>query len=228
MSDQTTPPILTEEPIELVDKITAAWSKYGKPIGIGIAAVLLAVGGYLGYKQLVTEPNEKKAAEAIFKAQDYFATDSLTLALNGDNLGNSGFLKIISKYSGTKAANLSHFYAGYIYLTLADFKNAEKHLKDFSPTTPLINARAKCLLGDVYSEQNKKEEAIKLYKEAGNLVEKDDYYSPQYLSRAAFLYETMGKPKEAAAVFKTIQEKYPNFKEIDVEKYLGKMGVLED
>ena len=56
--------------------------------------------------------------------------DSVKLALNGDNI-NSGFAKIISKYSGTKAANLAKFYAGSCYLKLGDFNNAVKYLKRF-------------------------------------------------------------------------------------------------
>lgn len=221
---QTAPAVETNETIE---KVTGFWNQYSKQLGLGIGAIVLLVGGYLGYKYLVVAPKESKASEAIFKAQDYFAIDSLNLALNGDNAGSNGFLKIISKYSGTKAANLSHFYAGYIFLRQGDFKNAEKHLKEFSASSPLIAAKAKCLLGDTYSEQGKKEEAVKLYKEAGLMVEKDDFFSPQYLSRAASLYETMGKTAEAASLLKTIKEKYPDYKEMDVDKYLGKLGVIE-
>lgn len=221
---QTLPPVETNEVLE---KVTGFWSEYGKKLALGIGVIAALAGGYLAYKYMVVAPKEEKASEAIFKAQDYFAMDSLNLALNGDNAGNNGFLKIISKYSGTKAANLSHFYAGYIYLRQGDFKNAEKHLKDFSTSSPLLAAKAKGLLGDVYSEQGNKEEAVKLYKEAGSMVEKDDYFSPQYLSRAASLYETMGKTAEAAGLLKTIKEKYPDYKEVDVDKYLGKLGVIE-
>ncbi len=221
---QQTLPVETNE---VVAKVTGFWNQYGKQLGFFIGAIVLAVGGYFGYKYFVVAPKESKAAEAIFKAQDYFALDSLNLALNGDNAGSNGFLKIISKYSGTKSANLSHFYAGYIFLRQGDFKNAEKHLKEFSASNPLINTKAKGLLADTYSEQGKKEEAAKLYKEAGSMVEKDDYFSPQYLTRAAFLYETLGKNKEAADLLKTIKEKYPSFKEVDVDKYLGQLGVIE-
>jgi tetratricopeptide (TPR) repeat protein len=219
-----TPPTETNE---VVDKVTGFWNQYGKKIGIGLVALLAAVGGYFAYQQYMVAPKEKKAAEAIFKAQDYFAMDSLNLALNGDNAGSNGFLKVISKYSGTKAANLSHFYAGYIYLRQGDFKNAEKHLKEFATSYPLVSARAKSLLADAYSEQGKKEEAVKLYQEAGRMVEKDDYFSPQYLSRAAALYETMGKSKEAADLLKTIKEKYPSYRDVDADKYLGKLGIIE-
>jgi tetratricopeptide (TPR) repeat protein len=221
---QQTIPVETNE---VVAKVTGFWNQYGKKIGIGIGALAAAILAYFAYQFYMVAPKEKKAAEAIFKAQDYFAIDSLSLALNGDNAGNNGFLKIISKYGGTKSANLSHYYAGYIFLRQGDFKNAEKHLKEFSASNPLISARAKGLLADTYSEQGKKEEAAKLYKEAGSMVEKDDFFSPQYLARAAFLYEIMGKNKEAADLLKTIKEKYPSFKEVDVDKYLGKLGVIE-
>jgi tetratricopeptide (TPR) repeat protein len=221
---QQTIPVETNE---VVAKVTGFWNQYGKQLGLFIGGIALVVGGYFAYRNFVVAPKESKAAEAIFKAQDYFAIDSLNLALNGDNAGSNGFLKIISKYSGTKAANLSQFYAGYIFLRQGDFKNAEKHLKEFSASNPLLSAKAKGLLADAYSEQGKKEEAAKLYKEAGSMVEKDDYFSPQYLTRAAFLYETMGKNKEAADLLKTVKEKYPSFKEVDIDKYLGKLGVIE-
>ena len=44
----------------------------------------LLVGGFLAYKYLIKEPKEQKAAEAFWKAQDYFENDSLKQALNGD------------------------------------------------------------------------------------------------------------------------------------------------
>ena len=61
----------------------------------------------------------------------------------------------------------------------------------------------------------------------GTIFEKDDYFSPQYLVRAAFLYENMGKPKDAIEVYKLIKEKYPQYKEVDIDKYLGKLGDIE-
>jgi predicted negative regulator of RcsB-dependent stress response len=209
-----------------VDKITGFWYQYSKQILVGFAAVIIIGGGILAYHYLVSAPNEKKASEAMRYAEEYFRQDSVKLALEGDNL-NPGFLKIISKFSGTKAANLANFYAGSCYLTMGDFKNAAKHLEDFSTSEPLVKARAKALLADADSELGKKEEAVKLYKEAGTIFDKDDYYSPQYLFRAGYLYESMGKTKEAIEVYKMIKEKYPLFKEYDIDKYLGRLGETE-
>lgn len=211
---------------DAVDKVTGFWYQYSKQIMIGFAAIIVIGGGIFAYHYLIAAPNEKKASEAIRYAEEYFRQDSVRLALEGDNL-NPGFLKIISKYSGTQAANLAHFYAGSCYLTMGDFKNAAKHLEDFSTSEPLVKARARALLADADSEMGKKDEAVKLYKEAGTTFDKDDYFSPQYLVRAAFLYESMGKPKDAIEVYKMIKAKYPQFKEYDIDKYLARLGETE-
>jgi len=211
---------------EVVDKVTGFWNQHARQIGLGIAVIVIVAIGIFGYKYFISDPNEKKASEAIRYAESYFREDSLKLALNGDNV-NAGFLKVISKYSGTRAANLAHFYAGSCYIRLGDFKNAAKQLEAFSTSEPLVKARAKSLLADAYAEDGKKEEAAKLYKEAGTTFEKDDYYSPQYLFRAGYLYESIGKNSEAIEMYKMIKEKYPTYKEYDIDKYLGRLGSVE-
>src|SRR6188474_1776328 len=94
---------------DIVEKASGYWAANGKKILIALGVVLALIAGYLAYRNFVSEPNEQKAQEAMFRAQDYFAQDSVRLALNGDNV-NPGFLRIISKYDGTKPANLAHFY----------------------------------------------------------------------------------------------------------------------
>ncbi|MEO6316492.1 MAG: tetratricopeptide repeat protein [Chitinophagaceae bacterium] len=224
MTDKTTLPVTDDR--DAVERVTGFWYQYSKQILIVSAAILAIAGGIVAYNYFISGPNEKKSAEAMRYAEEFFRQDSVKLALEGDNL-NPGFLKIINKYSGTKAANLAHFYAGSCYMTLGDFKNAVTQLEAFSTSEPLVKARAKALLGDANSELGKKEEAVKLYKEAGSIFDKDDYYSPQYLLRAALLYENMGKPKDAIEVYKMIKEKYPQYKEIDIDKYLGRLGDTE-
>ena len=134
----------------------------------------------------------------------------------------------MDKYSGTPAANLSRFYAGASYLRLGDFKNAEKYLKDFSTGAVQVNARAKSLLADAYAEQGKKEEAAKLYLEAARTFEKDEFNSAEYLFRAGYLYESLGKNKEAIDAFKQIKQKYPRTERgFEIDKYLARLGETE-
>jgi TolA-binding protein len=208
----------------VVDRAQDFWSKYSKPVMIALTAVILLVGGYLAYNNFVKGPEEVKANDAIWKAQDYYKIDSFQLALNGD-ASTPGFLKVISRYSGTKAANLAKFYAGSSYLQLGDFNNAVKFLKDFSTDSKEVQLRATGLLGDAYAELGKKEEAITQYKKAGTMIENDDFNSPEYLFRAGYLSETMNKTSDAIGYYKQIKEKYPNSQRAyDIDKYLARLG----
>lgn len=216
-------PVIVDE----ADRVTGFWEANSKKILIALTAVILVIAAFLGYKEFVSKPAIKKANEALFRAEAYFREDSLQLALNGDAI-NPGFVKIIDKYSGTAAANLATFYAGASYLKLGDYKNAEKYLKDFSTDAIQIQARAKSLLADAKSELGQKEEAAKLYLEAGRLFEKDDYNSPDYLFRAGYLYESLGKRKEALEAYKLIKEKYPRSERgFDIDKYLARLGDVD-
>jgi tetratricopeptide (TPR) repeat protein len=216
-----------ENEISPIDKWKHFQEKYGRKSAIGLSILLLLVLGYFGYKQFILDPKEKQATEAMFRAEDYFRADSLHLALNGDAV-NAGFVKIISRYKGTKAADLAAFYAGACYLKLGDFNNAVKYLKDFKTSAIQVQAKAYGLLGDAYSELNKKEEAVEQYKKAGTLFEQDETISPEYLFRAGYLYESMGKNQDAITMYQIIKSKYPaSPRGFDIDRYLARLGVVK-
>jgi len=216
-----------EHEISPVDKWKHFQDNYGKKAGIGLALILIIVFGYLGYKQFIIEPKEKDASEAMYRAEDFYRMDSIRLALNGDGV-KQGFIKIISRYKGTKAAGLAAFYAGSCYLKLGDFTNAVKYLKDFKTSAVQVQAKAYGLLGDAYSELNKKEEAVEQYKKAGTYFEQDEIISPEYLFRAGYLYESMGKDQDAIAMYQLIKNKYPaSPRGYDIDRYLARLGVVK-
>jgi tetratricopeptide (TPR) repeat protein len=201
------------------------FNKNSKAIIIGVVAVIAIVGGWYGYQDYIVKPKEEKAAEIIFKAEEYFRKDSLKLALNGDGF-NKGFLTIEKTYAGTKAANLAHYYAGVCYLKLGEFQKAADQLKDFSTNAQQIQAAAYGALADAYSELNKKSDAVELYQKAASTFEKDEYASAEYLFRAALLSETLGKTKEALELYKTIKAKYPKTdKGYQVDKYIYRLSI---
>jgi len=220
-------PAHLEEEKNPVAELQSAWDKYGKQVSYALVAIIVVVGGFFAYRTYVSGPNEQKASEAMFRAEEYYRLDSTRLALNGDQV-NPGFLKIISKYGSTKAGKLANFYAGSCYLKLGDFNNAVKYLKDFSTPVELLQERAYGLLGDAYSEQNKKEEAAEQYKKAGTYFEKDELFSPEYLFRSGYLYESMGKTQDAIALYKIIKDKYPTSQRgAEIDKYLARLGVTQ-
>ena len=210
-----------------IAELQNVWDRYGKVASYVLLAIVVIVAGYFAYHNLVSEPNEKKATEAMFRAEQYYRLDSARLALNGDNI-NAGFLKVIARYGGTRAANLASFYAGSCYLKMGDYNNAVKYLKDFSTSVKQLQGRAYGLLADAYSELNKKEEAAEEYKKAGTYFEKDELFSPEYLFRSGYLYESMGKTQDAISMYKIIKDKYPaSQRGADIDKYLARLGVIQ-
>ena len=211
------------------------WSKYSRPLTIGLTVIVLAVAGFYLYRSMVTIPNARKAEESVFKAEEYYRMDSLDKALNGDGV-NQGLLRVISKYSGSDAANRARLMAGSIYIRKGDYKNAIKQLEDFDTDVKQVKAKATALLADAHSElgastnnNSEKEKAADLYKKAAGIFEKDDVSSAEFLFRAGLLYETMGKNKEAIDVYKEIKEKYPRSERgYEIDKYLARLGVVEE
>jgi tetratricopeptide (TPR) repeat protein len=205
--------------------VTGFWEKNKKTV-IGIAAAVIVVAlGWLLYQNYIVKPKEERAAEAMFKAEEYFRNDSLAVALNGDGQ-NKGFLYIIKSFDGTKSANLAHFYAGIIYLKTHDFNNAVKQLKDFSTESKQIQMVAFGRLGDAYSELGKKDEAVEYYKKAGREFEADQFNSSEFLFRAGYLLESMGKNTDAVEVYKQLKEKFPKTeKGFSIDKYIYRLSV---
>ena len=207
-----------------VDRAQQFWNKNSKYIVYGFAAIILLVGGYIIYQNYFKGPEEQKASEAMWRAEEFYRTDSIRLALNGSG-ANQGFLRIISKYGGTKAGNLARFYAGSSYMKLGDFNNAIKHLKAFSTDDELLKVRTAGLLGDAYAETGKKNDAVESYRKAGTMFEEDNINSPEYLFRAGLLYETMGKNKEAIEMYSIIKAKYATSQRgLEIDKYLARLG----
>ncbi len=213
----------------VVDRAKDFWGRYSRPVLLASIAIIVLCGGYLAYKYLVKQPQEEKAVEAMFKAEEYYRADSLKVALNGDGI-NAGFLKVIDKYGGTKAGNLAKFYAGDIYLKQGNFANAIKYLKDFSTDAKQVQARAYKLLGDAYAESGKNGDALDAYKKAAHYFEEDDVNSSEYLFMAAYFADRVAKnQKEAIDLFKELKEKYPRTeKGFEADKFLAQLGVYSD
>ena len=218
-------PVEQHQEPEAVDRAKDFWSRYNRPITMAALAVILLGGGYLAYKNFVQKPNEQKAAEAIFKAEEYYRLDSFRLALNGDGV-NQGFVKLADRYSGTKAGNLAKFYAGASYLQVGDAGNAVKFLSDFESDAKQVQARAYKLLGDAYAEQGKNKEALNSYKKAAHHFEKDEANASDYLFMAAyFAARVVNDQKEAVALFKELKQKFPRTERgFEADKYLAQLG----
>ncbi|HWV66191.1 tetratricopeptide repeat protein [Chitinophaga sp.] len=196
-------------------------------ITIAVLAVVVVVGGFFAYNRFVKQPNENKAQEMIFHAQNYFAVDSFKLALNGDG-NNYGFLQVVNKYGSTKAGNLAKYSAGVCYIRLGEYQKGIDMLKSFSSTDLLLQPTAYGLIGDAYMELNKADEGIESYKKAGHYND-NELTAPVYLFRAGQALEKAGKAQEAVTIYKEIKEKFPTTNEgREMDKYLARLGDVKN
>jgi predicted negative regulator of RcsB-dependent stress response len=215
---------LLENPEALQEKLEGIehWAEKNlRLLAIVVGVVILAVGGFFGFRYYVDQ-QDGLAQKEIFQAIRYFEADSLNLALNGDG-NNLGFLQIIDDYSVTKSGNLANFYTGVIYLKQGKFPLAIYHLEDFSANDLLVQARAYSLIGDAYMEQKKYDEAARYYDKASG-YEPNKEFTPTYLMKAALAYEKLNNIEKAKAAYQTIIDTYFDSSEIqNAKKYKAKL-----
>lgn len=200
---------------------------------IGIAALVIL--GYLGWQRFVQEPKETEAANEMFQAQQYFdnavtvtgaQSDSLyNMSLNG-GAGKFGFLDIIEEYSGTDAANIANYYAGFAYLNTNRYEEAIEYLEDFKSEDEILAPLAKGGIGDAFLQINQPEDALKYYTEAANM-RTNNFTTPRFLLKAAITAIQLGNGEEAAEYLTTIKEEYSDTPEAEkVPAYLGRAQAM--
>jgi tetratricopeptide (TPR) repeat protein len=193
-------------------------------IGVVVALVLI-VGGYLGYKKWYLQPLNEEANAQMFIAEQYFEKDSFNLALKGD-MNYPGFLTIIDEYSSTKAGNLARYYAGICYLQLGKFNEAIESLESFDSDDKMLKPISLGATGDAYLELKQDKKAVEYYLKAGKYGE-NEFTSPLYLLRAGQVLENMKDYKGALEQYKLIKEKYKTSNEGRViDKYIAKAEIL--
>lgn len=179
--------------------------KNAKIVGAIIGLGVLVIAGILFFQ--INKANQNQTAQSeMFQAVYFYEQDSVDLALNGDGV-NPGFLSIIDEYSGTDAANLSHFYTGSIYLSQGEFQKAADHLRKFSSDDYFVQAKAYALTGDAYLELGNHSEAINFYNKAVN-YKANKYFTPMYLNKLAIAYEEAGQIDNAIKAYDRIETEY--------------------
>lgn len=194
---------------------TEAWvEKNQKAIFGVVGAIALVVVGYVCYHKFVAGPQEDKAAEAMFVAQQNFQKavdgikpDSLfVLALNGSE-GQYGFKEIADKYSGTDAGNLANYYAGISYLNTGKYSEAIASLEKFKSDDVVLSVLAIGATGDAFSQKNQLKEALEYYVKAAE-KNKNEFTTPMYLMKAGKTALALGKKEEALKYFQDIKDNY--------------------
>ncbi|MEI9958509.1 MAG: tetratricopeptide repeat protein [Ferruginibacter sp.] len=237
-----------------LERAKGFWAKFSRPIIYVGSAIILLIGGYYAYINFIKLPNQQKANDTIFPAENLFgkmaavssySKDSVNIVLNGgviDGEKVTGLLTVIKNYGGTPAGNRAQYITGACYLQLKDFDKAIKYLKEFDGNgANQIQSKAYLLLGDAYAEQKKTDDALSYYKKAGSVLNNDDATQKVMAMFTAAQYaDYIGKSKDAIEILQDIknnhedglvkknpgnyQEPAPPVTMSDIDKYLSKLG----
>lgn len=199
--------------------------KYKNVLLGAVAALIIVVCGYLGYKHFISEPKEAKASEALFRGEQYFGAESYELALNGDSLGYAGFLKIADEFSGTAAGNLANAYSGICYAQLGKYEDAVKYLDKFNGKDQLVAPAILGTIGNCYAQMGQLDKAAATLIKAANRANSLSL-SPIYLIQAGQIFEKQGKNAEAVEAYKQVKNKYANsYQAMDIDKYIERASL---
>ncbi len=186
----------------------------------GIVILLLL---FFGYQRFYLAPRAEKAANEMFKAEQYAAIDSLqSKAIIGDG-SYPGFEKIAEEYSNTKSANIANAYLGGLYLREGKIQEAIDALENYSETgSPVIDPLITGLLGDAYSDLKDYKKAASQYSKAAK-QSSNDFTSPLFLKKLGLVNEAQNDFKGAVDAYKKIKTQYPHsFEASIVDAYIAR------
>ena len=220
MSKKNTGLQFLEDPDALENKLedVGDFFQQNRNIVLGVVGgIVLLVVGFFAYQAYVSSQDSTAQAE-LFSSVYQVEADSLKKALNGDGK-TPGLLAVEDNYGATPAGNLASFYAGAALLKQGKYDEAIDHLKDFSSSDLLVQARAYALVGDAYMEKKSYDEAADYYQKAAD-YKPNKYFTPAYLMKLAIAYEQAKQNDKAIETYNDIIEKYAQSAEaVSARKY---------
>lgn len=191
--------------------------KNRKPLFSALIAVVVVILGYMGYEKYIVEPTEIDASNQLSFPRKYFDAaqtapgsemDSLLLlGLQGAD-GNYGFEDIADLFGGTKAGNISNYYAGVSYLKLKEYDKAIEYLDRFSSDDDILGPTAIGAIGDAFADLDQIESALEYYNRAANKKE-NEFTTPMFLMKAGKTAMDLGQFAKAEQFFQRIKDDYP-------------------
>ena len=190
-----------------------------------VGAVVLV--GIVWLIRMRTNKQNDEALSQMFMAEEYFAQDSIQLALYGDG-NNLGFIDIANEYKMTKSGKLANFYAGSCLMHMGQFEEAMDYLNKYTVKDEILAPEAKGLIGDAKVELGDTDEGIKYYLEAAEMAD-NSFHTPIYLMKAGMLRESDGDYSGALKLFQQIKDKFPESNEgRNIDKYIARVKMHID
>ena len=153
-----------------MNKTEMFFEKNSKSMIIALLALFVLAAAIFGYRQLISQPRERKAAEMIAQAQYRFESTTPEYQLLSRRCQRPRLPRCHRPVRFHACGNLAKHYAGICYLRLGDLDNAATYLAKYKPAkgipAEIVNAQNIGLQGDIAVEKGDYAAAIKLFEKA--------------------------------------------------------------
>lgn len=172
---------------------------------LGVAvAIVLAIGLWQDHKS----KRSTEAFNALYEAQ---SKAKPAIAQKNAPEAEKIFSEVTSNYSGTRAAFEAQLQVGDLYMDAGNFVEAAKgYEKAVALATDTFSKILSLYNVGIANESAKKfQEAVISYEDALK-TQGSDFLKPELLMAQGRCYESLNQGDKAIAVYKTVEEKYPN------------------
>lgn len=170
----------------------------------------------------------REVVEALAEIQYCVEKKEYDKALEGRVGIYPGLESLSDRFIRDKALrNLVNLYTAIVYKERKDYEKSLIYLQRVQIADCFMQARIKCLEGDMHSELANYNQALACYLEASKLTP-NEFFTPTYLMRASGVYEKQKAYDKAMACYQMIIDKYPTCRQrIEVEKHLARLRCLK-
>jgi outer membrane protein assembly factor BamD (BamD/ComL family) len=177
-------------------RVQQFYQQYRSYIFTGLAAVIIVMAGsvYLYYQN---QAEEEKAQQLLGFAERHFRNGEYQQALTGQGSDFTiGLENIMQQYSGTKASNLSHYYAAVCEYKLGNTKQALIYIQDFNNPEGILGVGPISFHAMLLNDMGQYLEAAQMYEKAAKWSD-NETTTPFNLYKAANAYFEAGNYERA-------------------------------
>jgi len=186
-------------------------------ITFGAIALIVAILGYILYRQFVYAPNNQKANEGYYRGLNLAAKDSVDAAI-------AELEPFVKKNDGYQGGEVAEFTLARQYMAKGDFQKALKLLEGVKLKDTYGPAMALGLQGDCYSEMGKFKDAMEYYIDAADANE-NEWTTPTYLFKAGQVAEEIKDYAKAKELYERINQDYYMFgQQKTIDKYIARVS----
>jgi predicted negative regulator of RcsB-dependent stress response len=159
--------VIEPEKLPWYKKIGDVAARYWKAIGIGLVAVLLLFGAYVGW-YMYRESRENKAATALARVNEEIAESSAE-ELDEDTIFRDAIDKyneVADRYGDTKAGRLAKYEIANLHFKLGELGDARENFEDAGRGGGDLKILAEVGVADTYAAEGESEKAAEYYEKA--------------------------------------------------------------